>query len=155
MKQMQFHTKAVKRILAFTSIATVSVCWSAASVAALPCDQQVARELQSLEVSVGEMTVNGVDHEIATVDLSSNESAESSTATVESISTPTLNLNPRVASILDAVFDVESDTAAENDHPVRIEQDAKDSQSKSAPLTSINDESESIGFHYQMYRKDI
>lgn len=155
MKQMQFHLRALKSVLASTSIAALCISWSAAAIAALPCDQQVARELQSLDVSVREITVTGVDHEIAAVDLSSKEPGEPANPTDDPMSTPTLNLNPRVANILDAVFDVNPDTATEAEQSDPIEQDAKDSTSKSAPLTSINDDSETKGFHHQMYRKDI
>ena len=72
---------------------------------------------------------------------------------------PVLDLTPRVANILNAVFESPSDVTpvgeSAADPSVTVENQSQDSQPKTAPVTSIDNEAEQRGFQSQMYRKDI
>jgi hypothetical protein len=141
------------------ALAALSVAWSASATAAnddsaLPCDYTVARDLQSLKVPINTLAIHAVDHEIIVAGA-----AVTKAPAADSIAAPVLDFSPRVASILDAVFDRRSQNTdvidAEDTRPAGIENQAQDEPRKTAPVTLIEKETELRGFQRQMYRKDI
>ena len=100
------------RIL-FAAIAALSVSWSpaasAANESALPCNYKIAKNLQSLDVSVNEFTVSAIDHEIGASVSIVTPSFKNKSSVEDAIVAPVLDLTPRVANILNAVFVSPSD----------------------------------------------
>ena len=74
----------------------------AASTAVYPCDQ-VGRDLQSLEVPVGELTLDVVDH------VPTDPAAIDERSAITDSVAPILYLTPRVTNIVDDVFQTASD----------------------------------------------
>jgi hypothetical protein len=123
----------------------------AASNAVVPCEQ-VGRDLQSLEVPVDELAVEGVDH--APIDP---EIIDAQTAMPESVA-PVLNLGPRVTNILRDVFDMTTEELVQETSEQPSSSPLADSDQKTdtvEPDDANGEESELPRFQRQMLRTDI
>lgn len=123
-----------------------------------PCDH-VARDLQSLEVTVNDLSID-IDLVPGPVENSLADALEASSLPQDTTA-PMLYLTPRVATILEAVFD--STATAPDSEPDGEEGEARDdlsndshgAQQKSAPVTVIDKDAFLPRFQRHMYRKDI
>ena len=123
----------------------------AASTAVYPCDQ-VGRDLQSLEVPVGELTLDVVDH-VPTDPAAIDEQS----AITDSVA-PILYLTPRVTNIVDDVFQTASDKLPQETPKQPSSSPLAGSDEKLDPIEALDEESEAgvlPRFQRQMLRTDI
>ena len=123
----------------------------AASTSAYPCDQ-VGRDLQSLEVPVGELTLAEVDH-VPTDPAAIDEQS----AITDSVA-PILYLTPRVTNIVDDVFRTTSEKLSQETPQNPSSSPLAGSDEKSDLVETLDDEREAgvlPRFQRQMFRTDI
>jgi len=140
------------RLFGVIGLASASIALAANSNPT-PCGD-VAKDLQSLDVTAHEFSVDAIDHVPSVADEVINDTEFTSDSAA-----PLLYLGPRVASILDAVFadDPELPAVEEGTAP-RIAEDAPEPEmapEKTAPVTVIDRDALVPGFKRHMYRKDI
>ena len=140
------------------TLLTTSATFAASSPVA-PCDE-VARDLQSLNVTVSDLSVN-VDRRAVKPEGNLPASLQDE-APPQDTAAPMLYLTPRVANILETVFDnttkappADSQGDAADAPPENSPSDAQSRLRKSAPVTAIDQESVVPRFQLNMYRNDI
>jgi len=131
----------------------------AANTPVVPCDE-VARDLRSLTVARSDLSVS-INDSGSIQDNTNTDSVDADAAT-EDPTAPMLYLTPRVATILETVFDNDAeshagensgDSADATDDGQRNE--SFESQQKSAPVTAIDKDAVVPQFQRHMFRKDI
>jgi hypothetical protein len=130
----------------------------AANTSVVPCDE-VALDLRSLKVANSDLSVK-INETSNLADSQSADSVDAGSATQDRAA-PMLYLTPRVATILETVFDNEAtprdgediDNSAESAE--RPANELLDSQQKSAPVTVIDKDAVAPRFQRHMFRKDI
>ena len=118
------------------------------------CDG-TGKNLHSFDIPISELTVEVVDHMPAASDAAPGDGLALE-APIWNTAAPVLVLTPRVAGILQDVFD--SDAAASDDESDDYVPDAAlpaESTDKMAPVTLIDEKAGESRFQRQMYRKDI
>lgn len=148
--------------------ATIALCagWSTSALSAatteIECDA-IARDLRSLEIPAGTLSVSPVDHVSIEPDSPEVEILDAQAAFSESAA-PFLFLTPRVASVLRDIFDVSPEVrdqqgpnegstspVAESD---RIP-DISELLEQSVPSTATDNEVDLPLFQQRMFRTDI
>ncbi len=152
---MEFRVQPKRTIIAGVSVLTATLMLNAsahaASTAVYPCDQ-VGRDLQSLEVPVGELTLDVVDH--VPTDPAAIDAQSASTDSVA----PILYLTPRVTNIVDDVFRAASDKLPQETPEQPSSSPLAGSDEKSDPIEALDEEREAgvlPRFQRQMLRTDI
>ncbi len=156
---MDFRIHPKQTIISGLSVLAVVLMLSATAHAAssfvVPCDQ-FGRELKSLELPAGALTVDVVDHTPTDPDAIDEQSA-----ITDSVA-PVLYLTPRVANILRDVFGTTAEELPQklpNERPAQASSSPlADSDEKSAavePVDAGNETSDLPRFQQQMLRTDI
>lgn len=148
-------------------IAGCALCASASAASNLPieCDEtddlRAVAASDALTVSVvdlGESIGAGLDDGIGNGDA--DDTLDSLTANTDESLAPQLYLGPRVASILDSVFDEESDSGLLNDNSNRqsiapVAETRDDVAIPASDPITLGNEPAYLKIHRQMYRTDI
>jgi len=139
-----------------TVVLMLSATAHAASSFVVPCDHQVGRELKSLELPAGALTVHAVDHTPTDPGAIDQQSA------ITDSQAPVLYLTPRVANILRDVFGTTTEELPQelpSERPAQASSSPlADSDEKSTAVESVgagNETSDLPHFQQQMFRTDI
>ena len=119
------------------------------------CDR-IGKDLQSFEIPINELTIDAVDHMAAGADTALGDGLDAAVP-VRATAAPVLVLTPRIAGILQDVFDSDSDAAASDDAEGAVPEatELAEPLEKMAPVTLIDEDDGISQFQRQMYRKDI
>jgi len=152
---VEFRVQPKRTIISGVSVLAANLMLNAsahaASTAVYPCDQ-VGRDLQSLEVPVGELTLDVVDH------VPTDPAAIDDQSAITDSVAPVLFLTPRVTNIVDDVFRTASDKLPRETPEQPSSSPLAGSDEKSDPIETLDEESEAgvlSRFRRQMLRTDI
>lgn len=142
-------------VIVATLILSTGAC--AATSSGTPCEQ-VGRDLRSLDVPLGSLTLVAVDH-VPTDQATTDKNALVAESTATDFAAPLVFLAPRVSSILRDVFATTTeDSATESPAPESSSPlaDSEESDESAIAPTGVLGNSISLP-HYQrqMYRTDI
>ncbi len=152
---VEFRVQPKRTIISGLSVLTATLMLNAsahaASTAVYPCEQ-VGRDLQSLEVPVGKLTLAVVDH------VPSDPAAIDEQSVITDSVAPILYLTPRVTNIVDDVFRDASEKLPQETPEQPSSSPFAGSDEKSDPIEALDGESEAgvlPPFQRQMLRTDI
>jgi len=152
---VEFRVQPKRTIISGLSVLAAALVLNAsahaASSAVYPCDQ-VGRDLQSLEVPVGELTLAVVDH------VPTDPAAIDEQSAITDAVAPILYLTPRVTNIVDDVFRTASEKLPQETPEQTSSSPLADSDEKSDPIEVLDEEIETgvlPRFQRQMLRTDI